>query len=142
MNEVQIKLKKKRLQENWIRKRAELILNILGLKNTELSILVTGDEDIRELNRKYRGKDKPTDVLSFPMGEEFGGRLILGDIVISLDTAQRQAEELGDTLESVVEKLLIHGIVHLLGYNHEIGGEEEERFRKLEESISAELRKG
>jgi len=74
------------------------------------------------------------------MGDRIGERLILGDIVISLDTAEKQAEELGHTLEEEVEKLLIHGVVHLLGYDHELGGEEERRFRELEERLSAELR--
>ena len=142
MNEIEIKLRKRRLKKTWLRKRAELILRVLGVENSELSILLTDDEEIRELNRTYRGKDRPTDVLSFPIGEEVAGRLILGDVVISLDTARRQAEELGHTLEEEVSRLLAHGIIHLLGYDHELGGEEEERFRALEERVNAELGRG
>ena len=142
MNEIEIKLRKRRLKKTWLRKRAELILRVLGVENSELSILLTDDEEVRELNRAYRGKDIPTDVLSFPICEEVAGRLILGDVVISLDTAERQAEELGHTLEDEVSRLLAHGIIHLLGYDHELGGEEEERFRALEERVNAELGRG
>ena len=67
------------------------------------------------------------------MGDRVGDRIILGDVVISLDTAQRQAEEEeGISLEEVVERLLVHGIVHLLGYDHEKSGEEELEFKRLE----------
>ncbi|NPA41903.1 MAG: rRNA maturation RNase YbeY [Aquificae bacterium] len=139
MNEVQIKLKKRGLKKGPVEETARRILEALGLENTELSVLITNDEHIRELNRTYRGKDKPTDVLSFPIGEKVGDRLILGDVVISLDTAKRQAQELGHTLEEEVKRLLIHGVIHLLGYDHERGGEEEEKFRKLEEEVYAKL---
>ena len=142
MNEVQIKLKKRKLPKSWIEERAKRILEILGIKNSELSVLITGDEEIRELNRTYRGKDRPTDVLSFPMGDRIDGKFILGDVVISLDTAQRQAKELGHSLEEEVERLLVHGILHLLGYDHELGQEEERKFRKLEDGTLARLRGG
>ena len=66
------------------------------------------------------------------MGDRVGDRIILGDVVISIDTAQRQAEEEGISLEEVVERLLVHGIVHLLGYDHEKGGEEDLEFKRLE----------
>ncbi len=137
---MEIKLRKRKLRKEWIRERADLILVSLGVKNAELSVLITDDKEIRELNRRFRGKDKPTDVLSFPIGEEVGGRLILGDVVLSLDTARRQARELGHSLEEEVERLLAHGIIHLLGYDHESGGEEEKKFRELEDRVYAELR--
>ncbi len=114
-------------------KRAIKALEALNVSNADLSLLITDDQEIRDLNRIYRDKDKPTDVLSFPMGDRVGDRIILGDVVISLDTAQRQAEEEeGISLEEVVERLLVHGIVHLLGYDHERGGEEELEFKRLE----------
>ena len=140
MNEVQIKLKKRKLQRSWIEERAKRILEILGIENSELSVLITGDGEIKELNKTYRGKDRPTDVLSFPMGDRIDGKLILGDVVISLDTARRQAKELGHSLEEEVERLLVHGILHLLGYDHELGREEERKFRELEERALAQLR--
>lgn len=135
-------MKRRKLKKRWLKERAELILDILGVKDSELSILITTDEEIRELNKAYRGKDEPTDVLSFPIGEKVGDRLILGDVVISLDTANRQAIEWGCDLEEEVERLLAHGIIHLLGYDHELGGEEERKFKALEEKVNAELRRG
>lgn len=139
MNEVQINLKKGKISERWIRERVERILQILGVDNAEVSILITDDKEIRRLNSLYRGKDSPTDVLSFPMGDRVGGRLLLGDVVISLDTAGRQARELGHTIEEEIQRLLVHGVIHLLGYDHELGGEEERKFRELEEKVNAEL---
>ncbi len=103
--------------------------------------MITDDEHIRELNRTYRGKDKPTDVLSFPICEKVGDRLILGDVVISVDRAKAQAKEMGHSLEEEFQRLLIHGIIHLLGYDHERGGEEEIRFRELEHMVQSELAK-
>jgi probable rRNA maturation factor len=83
----------------------------------EVSVLLTGDEAIRALNRKYRRKDKATDVLSFPAAEMAEG--IAGDLVISLETALMQAEERGQTLEMEIRLLLLHGLLHLAGYDHE-----------------------
>jgi probable rRNA maturation factor len=84
----------------------------------EVSVLLTEDEAIRTLNRTYRGKDKATDVLSFPAAETAVG--IAGDLVISLETALRQAEERGHSLETEIRVLLLHGLLHLAGYDHEV----------------------
>lgn len=83
-----------------------------------LSLWLVGDETMRALNREHRGKDRATDVLSFRIGGE-----ILGDVVISVDTAKRQAVEYGAPLQREVERLLIHGILHLLGHDHVRAGE-------------------
>jgi probable rRNA maturation factor len=83
----------------------------------EVSVLLTGNETIRALNRKYRGKDKATDVLSFPATEMAEG--IAGDLVISLETALAQAVERGHMLEMEIKVLLLHGLLHLAGYDHE-----------------------
>ncbi len=80
-----------------------------------LSILLCGDARMRELNRAWRGKDRPTDVLSFPSGET----AFLGDLVVDVPYAARQARRLGHSLEREVKVLLAHGILHLLGYDHE-----------------------
>ena len=85
-------------------------------------MLFVGDEEMRELSRQYRKIDKTTDVLSFAMNEgAFGGvnKNILGDVVISVDTAKRQADERGADILSEVTFLLVHGVLHLLGYDHE-----------------------
>ena len=134
-----IKKKVKGVKQRLLSSLAHRILDALGLEKAELSILITSDKEIRKLNRLYRNKDKPTDVLSFPMGEEVGGWKLLGDVVISLDTAKAQASEFGLSLEEEIKRLLIHGIVHLLGYDHELGPEEEKKFREMEEFIQSKI---
>jgi probable rRNA maturation factor len=98
------------------------ILNDSGRSEAELSILITDDEEICSLNRIYRAVDRPTDVLSFSQleGEGPGTALqLLGDVVISWETAQRQARELAHTVQEEMERLLVHGVLHLLGFDHE-----------------------
>ena len=85
------------------------------------------DPEIRELNQTYRKKDKSTDVLSFPLNEKGSdGRFYLGDIVISVPRAREQAAELGHPLDRELEILAVHGFLHLLGYEHDAGHEDEE----------------
>jgi probable rRNA maturation factor len=97
------------------------MLTALALPQAELSILLCDDATIHELNRDYRGKDQPTDVLAFAMGEgepspDAG---LLGDVVISLETARRQAREQRQTIVEQVTWLLAHGLLHLLGFDHQ-----------------------
>ncbi|MBT3924064.1 MAG: rRNA maturation RNase YbeY [Nitrospina sp.] len=117
------------------------ILDSLDCKDHEISILFTGDQGIRELNHQFRGIDRPTDVLSFPQlaeGEpEPPGAPVLGDVAISLETARHQSEDHGLSLEEEQTLLLIHGILHLLGYDHEVSGQEEERMRKKTRELFA-----
>jgi probable rRNA maturation factor len=134
-NKVLVKKKVKGVESKLLSKIAHRALEVLGLSKVELSIVLVSDAQIKRLNRLYRNKDKPTDVLSFPIGEKVNGWLILGDIVISVDTAKRQAQELGYSLEEELKRLLVHGLVHLLGYDHELGGEEEKKFFELEEFV-------
>ena len=85
----------------------------------EVSVLLTGDAQMRRLNRQFRHKDKPTDVLSFPapaLAEEQG---LAGDLAISVETAARQAQELGHSLSDELQILMLHGLLHLAGYDHE-----------------------
>ncbi|HMV65919.1 MAG TPA: rRNA maturation RNase YbeY [Myxococcota bacterium] len=89
-------------------------LDAAGLTGVELSILLTDDSHVQALNARWRGKDEPTDVLSFPQGE--GG--VLGDLVLSVDTAARQAAAAGHALDVELRVLLIHGLCHLLGHDH------------------------
>lgn len=116
-------------------------------KPCEVSITFCDNEYIRGLNKEYRGKDKATDVLSFPMydftaesdliSEE--ENLLLGDIVISLERAREQAKELGNTFLEEVAFLTVHSMLHLLGYDHELGKEEEEAQCKAQREIVATL---
>jgi len=134
-----VKLKKRKVKKREVEEWLLKALEVLGLEGVEISVYITDDEEIRKLNKTYRGKDKATDVLSFPLDENFEGYRLLGDIVISQDTAERQARELGHSLKEEVKRLLIHGLVHLLGYDHEKGGEEEKKFKELEEKILSKL---
>lgn len=105
-----------------VRVRATRMLEALGMRDADLSVLLCDDATIQELNRDYRGLDRPTDVLAFAMREGEGGGLhpqLLGDVVISLDTARVQAAERGRTIVSEVTHLLAHGLLHLLGYDHQ-----------------------
>jgi probable rRNA maturation factor len=138
-NRVLVKKRVRGVESKLLSKIAHRALEVLGLNRAELSIVLVSDAQIRRLNKLYRNKDKPTDVLSFPIGETVKGWLILGDIVISVDTAKRQAQELGYSLEEELKRLLVHGLVHLLGYDHELGGEEEKKFFELEEFVLREL---
>jgi probable rRNA maturation factor len=102
---------------------ARTALEAEGVPTAELGILITDDATIHDLNRRYADEDKATDVLSFSLreGEEFVSPddiVRLGEVIISLDTAKRQAEEAGRALEAEVAHLLVHGILHLLGYDH------------------------
>jgi probable rRNA maturation factor len=134
-NRVLVKKRVRGVESKLLSKIAHRALEVLGLSKVELSIVLVSDAQIKRLNKLYRNKDKPTDVLSFPIGEKVNGWLILGDIVISVDTAKRQAQELGYSLEEELKRLLVHGLVHLLGYDHELGGEEEKKFFELEEFV-------
>jgi probable rRNA maturation factor len=93
----------------------------------ELSLVLAGDRLLHRLNRQYRGKDRPTDVLSFP-GE--GGEAGLGDIVISVETAERNARGLGRTLPQELDVLALHGLLHVLGHDHETDGGRMERLER------------
>lgn len=111
----------------------------------EVSLMLTDDESIHEMNREYRGIDRPTDVLSFALeeGEEeeiFGGpeENLLGDIIISVETAVRQAEEYGHSVEREMSFLALHGMLHLLGYDH-MEEEERQEMRAQEKAILAAL---
>lgn len=102
----------------------------MGYRDSELSVSIVGDRSIRRINRDYLGKDRPTNVISFSMHEGAFGELnpqILGDVVISADTTLREAEEGGMTFDSRLVFLLLHGILHLTGYDHERSGEDEAR---------------
>ena len=120
---------------------------VLGLEHdAEVSVLLVDDATIRELNSEYRGKDYATDVLSFPLEEEtaegeepavIGGpaERMLGDIVISVETAQKQASEYGHSVERELAFLTIHGLLHLLGHDHEQGEDAAKVMRSEEKRI-------
>ncbi len=138
-NKVLVRKEKGKVRIRWVRDIAGKLLDIQGLEGVEVSIYLTDDETIRLLNKNFRGKDKATDVLSFTYNEQVGGYKLLGEIAISIDTAKRQAKELGHSLEEEIKRLLVHGFVHLLGYDHELGEEEEKQFMELEKRLIESL---
>ena len=135
-----------------LRRMAGHILAAMHVGDAELSIVLVSDGRIRDLNRRYRKKDSATDVLAFPLDSESGGPSgrrsvkalrkaqgspprVLGDVVISLATARRQAQEFGHGLHQEVVRLVVHGVLHLLGYDHERGTREATRMAVEERRV-------
>jgi len=125
-----------------VRARASRMLDALSLPNAELSILLCDDATIHALNRDYRKKDKPTDVLAFAMREgdyaELAGDM-LGDVIVSLDTAARQAKEKKHPLDREITMLVAHGLLHLLGYDHATRTEERRMTARTDALIAAAI---
>ncbi len=113
------------------------VLRLLGIHRAELSVLFVNSRRMKLLNAQYRGIQKVTDVLSFPMLDKmFQGDLnILGDIVICIPQALRQAEDYGTTFHDELLRLLIHGLLHLLGYDHEINSYRKRKMEKKEREL-------
>ena len=128
-----------------VRGAVEATLDLENYQNTaEVSITFTDNENIHKLNAKYRGVDRPTDVLSFPLFDYEGTSEephvdemmnMLGDIVISLERAAEQAEEFGHSFEREVAFLTAHSMLHLLGYDHELGEEEDREMREKQNAV-------
>jgi rRNA maturation RNase YbeY len=129
---------------------AEKVLSEMGEHTAQVSLVLVGDREMRGLNRKYRGIDQPTDVLAFPMREE--GKAsdknkaidlwhpnttldLLGDVVISIPTARKQALLQGHSLEQEIAVLMIHGLLHLLGYDHERSVADARLMKKKEKEL-------
>ncbi|AVX20028.1 MULTISPECIES: rRNA maturation RNase YbeY [Carboxydocella] len=130
-----------------IRQVAEYTLQIHeGTEGAEVSLVLVDDEEIRRLNRDYRGKDMPTDVLSFAQRErleeepEFTSPLeteVLGDVIISVERAEEQARDYGHSLKRELAFLTVHGVLHLLGYDHQTEAEEAEMLETQREVLNA-----
>lgn len=137
----------KNINEN-IKKAVNAATQYLNFKNEGLvSVTLCADNEIQELNLKYRSKDMPTDVLSFPMYEfDKNGKIIneafiedqpilIGDIVISLERAKKQAIEYGHSVEREIAFLTVHSMLHLFGYDHELDEDRRRTMREAEEEI-------
>ena len=107
-------------------------LRIIGKGGAAVNVLFSGDERIQELNKEFRGVDAPTDVMAFP-SEDDGG--FLGDIIISVQTAKMHADELGHSLEEELSVLLVHGILHLLGYTDYDDPSKSDMFQKTDDIL-------
>lgn len=125
-----------------IKKAAKAVLIEEGIeKPCELSVLLTDDEGIHALNRDFREVDRPTDVLSFPMGETDyeTGRYLLGDMVLNVDRAKAQGEEYGHGAAHEISYLTVHSVLHLLGYDHVDEGEMKKAMRAREKVVMKRL---
>ena len=133
--------RKMRIEIDWIGADAEALLTELDVGPVEVAVVLVSDRAIAELNRSYRGITGPTNVLSFPADEPLVplGARQLGDVIISVETARREAEEGDMTFSHRMRWLLVHGLLHLLGYDHEVSDEEAERMERLEEQLLASL---
>ncbi len=119
---------------------SEKTLCYLKLYHVNLTVIITDNAFIRDINKRYRGKDSPTDVISFayreePFPEIDTGDEELGDIYISIEKAAEQSADYGNDIQGEITRLLVHGILHLAGYDHEKGEDEAEKMRSLEEEI-------
>jgi probable rRNA maturation factor len=129
-----------------LKRSARAILSDVGETSAELGVLFVGDRRMRGLNHRYRGKDRVTDVLAFAMREAFRPHAtrpspkMLGDVVISVPTAWRQAKEAGRSLDEELTWLLVHGILHLCGYDHERSEKDARRMHRRERMILRSLR--
>lgn len=133
----------RRVPVRGLKARARRLLRLLGQADCELSVALVGDEDIRRLNARYRSCDEPTDVLAFPLDESLpSGRRLVGDVVISVEKAARQARQRRRSLDDELEALLIHGILHNLGYDHERSPEDEREMRAMERRLRRALKDG
>ena len=122
-----------------VRRSLKRLLKELGFKDSEVSLLLVDDDQIREINKNYLQRDRPTNVISFAMTDGAFGDVhpeILGDIILSVETAARDAMACDIDFMDEVEFLLIHGLLHLLGYNHEnVESNEAKKMKKLEREL-------
>ena len=124
-----------------VRHSGRRLLEVLRLAEAELSVMLVDDRTMRRLNRRYRGRDRTTDVLSFPQAEGPAGAPagLLGDVVISVPATRRQARERGVRLAEEGDRLLVHGVLHLLGYDHERSEPDARRMRRRERDLTRAL---
>ncbi|MFW2331259.1 MAG: rRNA maturation RNase YbeY [Nitrospinota bacterium] len=124
--------------------KSKFILKVLELDNVELSIYITDDDEMKRLNRIYRNIDKSTNVLAFPLEDlpsKQGSKVvILGDVVISFETAKQEAKSESILYSDKLYQLIIHGIVHLAGYDHEISEAEFMQSMELENRLFAKVK--
>ena len=137
---MQVQVRRVTFDQARLDRQARAILSDVGEASAELGILFVGDQRMRSLNRQYRGKDRTTDVLAFAMREApHSSSSLLGDVVIAVPTAARQAKEGQRSLDEELTVLLVHGILHLCGYDHERSEKEARRMHRRERMILGSL---
>ncbi len=121
----------KKIKKDWLSKIVKRTFGTVGVKDAAVSIAVLGDAEMKKLNKEWRGKNKVTDVLSFV----YEAKPLVGEIIICLPQAARQAKKCGHSAKEEVKMLLIHGLLHLAGYDHEKSLGEAERMEKLQNKL-------
>lgn len=122
------------------KKIALAVLELAGQESSELSLALIGNDEMQKLNARYRHQDYPTDVLSFAAGADLPlGSPLLGDVIISVEKAAQQAKERQHTLDHEMVTLMIHGVVHLLGYDHERSTRDAQAMQRVERRIYRQL---
>jgi len=130
MIEVVNRQRRRKINPRPWREFAEQVIQAIGIEKQDATIVFVSDATIKKLNRRFRSKDYPTDVLSFPIRAapfEVENKSNLGDVVISIDRATLQAKEAGHNFADEVKQLILHGLLHLCGYDHETDGGEMNR---------------
>ena len=140
--EIQIRLDRKipGVQKKMLLGMMTTVLKDLGYDDRELSVLFTDNDHIAQLNKRYRNREGPTNVLAFPMSGGGPSDIesgMLGDVVISVDTAIKESLDIDEPIEITINRLLIHGILHLLGFDHEQSSKDDEIMRKEEKRLFA-----
>jgi probable rRNA maturation factor len=132
------------VERGAVRRRTEAMLALLQLEKSELSLVLSDDDQLHQLNKIYRGKDKPTDVLAFPMREGDFARLhaglpagLLGDVIVSVPTAKRQAKAAKKELLAEITMLVAHGLLHLLGWDHDTAAKDRAMRAETERLVEA-----
>jgi len=126
----------KRFPSRKLKAIALKLLELVKQDKAELSLALVGNAEIQRLNAKFRKKNYPTDVLSFPAEDGLSGAVrLLGDVIISVDKARQQARERRRTLDEEMATLLIHGVLHLLGYDHERSAKDARIMERLEKQV-------
>lgn len=148
-NQLTIRIEKpfvKLVARVWLRQAAELALAVAGIRHpVELGLVIAGDDTVHELNLKYRGVDDTTDVLAFALSQPPGSKAMpfitppdnvvhLGEVIVSYPQANRQAEEQQHSVEQELALLVAHGVLHLLGYDHE-SSQDEQKMRAMERKV-------
>lgn len=135
---VEVSIEVEGVEDDALEADAQRVLEALGYGESEVSVVLADDPFVQDLNARWREKDVPTDVLSFPQEEEPEDGDLLGDVVISVDTARRQATDAGHELATELRVLLVHGICHLIGHDH-LEDEDREAMQAAERQALASL---
>jgi probable rRNA maturation factor len=136
--------KKYKISMTTIQQKTTDILNALDYHDAELSILIVDDPQIAILNKKYLCRNGPTNIIAFPMRTDQFSNInpeLLGDVVISIETAEKEGKSIGISMEERFTQLLVHGILHLLGYDHEESEQEADKMEKKSDEILKLIKK-